>query len=119
VTATLIAIFAGLLFGSAWVGAMGWYLLLTRSYRQVRNLIFIRLGQLLVGIVSIGTLLLLFSFCDAMGITRQSSPYDAALYAYATSSACAMFFAVRAEIRWRKSVGLDHKTLMSKQRNKN
>ena len=98
---------------------MGWYLLLTRSYRQVRNLIFIRLGQLLVGILSIGTLLLLFSFCDAMGIIRQSSPYDAALYAYTISCTCVILFVVRAEIRWRKSVGLDDKALMSKQRNKN
>ncbi len=117
-TATLIATFAGMLLGSAWAGAVGWYLLLTRSYRQVRNLIVIGLGYVLVGTVSIGSLLLLFSFCDVMGIPRQSSSHYAALYAYTISSTCVMFFAVRAETRWRKSVGLDGKTVMSNQRNK-
>ena len=117
-TATLIAAFAGLLFGSAWVGAVGWYLLLTRSYRQERNLIVIGLGYLLVGTVGIGSLLLLFSLCDAMDITRQSSSHYAALYAYTISCTCVMFFVGRSEIRWRKSVGLDDKTLMSNQRNK-
>jgi hypothetical protein len=118
VTATLIATFAGLLFGSAWAGAVGWYLLLTRSYRQVRNLIVIRLGYLLVGTVSIGSLLLLLSLCDVMGIARQSFSLNAALYAYTISCACVAFFVGRSEIRWRKSVGLDHKTLMLNQRSK-
>jgi hypothetical protein len=115
----LIATLAGLLLGSAWAGAVGWYFFLSRSYRRVRNLIVIGLGYLLVGTLGIGSLLLLISFCDLMGITRQSSSHDAALYAYTISCTCVVFFVVRAEIRWRKSIGLDDKTLMSNQRNKN
>ena len=118
VPATLIAAFAGLLFGSAWTAAVGCYLFLTRSYRRVRNPIVIGLGYLLVGTVGIGSLLLLFSLCDVMGIARQSSPRDAALCAYTLSCTCVMFFVVRSEIRWRKSVGLDNKTLILNQRNK-
>jgi hypothetical protein len=118
-TVILIAIFAGLLLGSAWAGAVGWYFFLSRSYRQVRNLIVIGLGYLLIGTLGIGSLLLLFSFCDFMGIARQSFSHYAALYAYAISCACVVFFVGRAELRWRKSVGIDDKTLMSNQRNKN
>jgi hypothetical protein len=114
----LIAIFAGLLLGSAWAGAVGWYFFLSRSYRQVRNLIVIGLGYLLVGTLGIGSLLLLFSFCDFMGVHHRSSSGNAALYAYTISCACVVFFVGRAELRWRKSVGLDDKTLMSNQRNK-
>jgi hypothetical protein len=105
-TVTLIATFAGLLLGSAWAGAVGWYLSLTRSYREVRNLFVIGLGYLLIGTVSIGSMLLLFSFCDIMGLARESFSYNAAVYAYTISCTCVMVFALRAEFRWRKSVGL-------------
>jgi hypothetical protein len=113
-TAGLIAISAGLLLGSAWAATVGGYLLLTRSYRQVRNLIVIGFGYLVVGTVSIGSLLLLFLFCDIMGFVRPSPSYHAALYSYAFSSTCVVFLAGRAESRWRKSVGLDDRTLISK-----
>jgi hypothetical protein len=118
-TAILIATLAGLLLGSACAGAVGWYFLPTRSYRQVRNLIVIGLGYLFIGTVGIGSLLLLISFCDVMGIAGKGSSHYAALYAYTISLTCVAFFAARAEIRWRKSVGLDDKTLMSNQHNKN
>jgi hypothetical protein len=78
----------------------------------------IGLGYLLIGAVSIGSLLLLFSFCSMMGIVRHSSSDNAALGAYAISSACVIIFAVRGELRWRKRVGLDDKTLISNQRTK-
>jgi hypothetical protein len=110
VTDILIATFAGLLFGGAWTATVGCYLLLTRSYRRVRNPIVIGLGYLLVGTVGIGSLLLLLSLCDAMGIARQSSSLYTGLDTYAISSACVMFFVGRSEIRWRKSVGLYDKT---------
>jgi len=64
----------------------------------VRNLIVIGLGYLLVGTVSVGSLLLLISFYDFMGITRQSASHYAALYAYTISCTCVMFFVVRADI---------------------
>jgi len=112
-TAILIATLAGLLLGTAWAGAAGWYLLLTRSYRRVRNLIVIGLGYLLFPALCIGSLLLLFSFCDMVGINHRSSSGSAALYAFAISCASVMFFIVRAESRWRKSVGLDDKSLIS------
>jgi hypothetical protein len=109
-TLTLIATFAGLLFGSIWAGAVGEYLLLTRSYRQNRNLVVIGLGYLLVGTVSIGSLSLLLLFCGTMGIVRHSLPDNAAVCAYAISSACVLLFAGRAELPWRRSVGLYDKT---------
>jgi hypothetical protein len=77
----------------------------------------IGLGYVLVGTVSIGSLLLLFSFCDTVGIVPRSSSGNAALSAYTISCTSVILFTIRAELRWRKSVGLDQ-TLVSKRRRK-
>jgi len=106
---TLIAALAGILLGCALAGAMCWYLLLSRPYRKVNNRIAIRLGQLLA-LVSIGGGLLLLQVLDAQwGIKCHSSPYYAALWAYLFGWICVMFFTLRADLRWQKSVGLDRK----------
>lgn len=74
---------------------------------MARNQFAIRLGQLLVGVLGIGSLLLLSKVWEKIGIVVHSPPRHMSLYAFALSSGCIMFFAVRAEIRWRKSSGLD------------
>ena len=108
-TVTLIATLMGLILGCASVGAVAWCLLLSRSYRKVNNRFVIHLAQLFVVISIGGGLLLIQVFDEHLGIKRHSSPYHAAQFAYAVSAACVMFLAVRAELRWRKSVGLDRK----------
>ena len=115
--AILIATLAGLLLGSGSAGAAGWYFLITRSYRRARNLVVIGLSYILIGALSLGSLFLLFSFCDSMSIARHSPSDHAAKFAYAISYACVVFLVVRAELRWQTAVRLDSKTWMSNRRN--
>lgn len=103
----LIGIIAGLVIGASWSGATAAYLFFTRSSRSARNQYVIRLGQLLVGVFAIGSFLLLTRLWEQIGIVRRGPSYYASLYAFVLSSLCVIFFAVRAEIRWRKSSGLD------------
>jgi hypothetical protein len=98
---------AGFVLGVSWTGAIAVYLFFTRSSRSARNQYVIRLGQLLVGALAIGSFLLLSRLWEQIGLVVHSSPYDMSLYAYVLSSGCVMFFAVRSEIRWRKSSGVD------------
>jgi hypothetical protein len=86
-------------------------LFFTRSSRRARNQYVIRLGQLLVGALAIGSLLLLSRLWEQIGLVLHSSAYYMSLYAFVVSSVCVMFFAVRAEARWRKSSGLDQKSV--------
>lgn len=103
----LIGITAGLVLGMSWSGATAAYLFLTRSSRKARNQYVIRLGQLLVGVFAIGSFLLLTRLWEQIDIVRRSHSYYASLYAFVLSSACVVFLALRAEIRWRKASGLD------------
>ncbi|MGB2668350.1 MAG: hypothetical protein WAK48_30470 [Candidatus Acidiferrum sp.] len=109
-TATLIPFLAGLLLGCAASGTVYLYLLRSRPYRKLNNRVVILLGQLLVLISVGGGLFLLLFICERLEIPRRSTPFYAAIDAYIVCSASVVFLAFRAEIRWRKSVGLDRKT---------
>jgi hypothetical protein len=106
---TLIAALTGLLLGCASAGAMGWYLLLSRSYRKVNNRFAIRLGQLLAVICVGGGLFLLQVLDKQLYIKRHSSPYYVGVGGFLFGCVCIIFFALRADLRWQKSVGLDRK----------
>jgi hypothetical protein len=108
-TLTLIAIFAGLLLGCASAGAVSWYLVLSRSYRAVKNRIAIRLGQLVTLVSICGGLLLIQVFEAHLGIKRHSAPYYAAVWSFLFGFICVMFLALRVDLRWQKSVGLYRK----------
>jgi hypothetical protein len=112
------AILLGLALGSAAGVILGLFLLLTRAARQVRNLAVIGAGYVVIGISAIGSVLLLLAISDRLSIGRHSSQHYAALYAYAISYACGGVLAVRGEIRWRRLVRLDDKSLMSEQNRK-
>jgi len=109
----LIGIVAGLVFGVSWTALVAVYLFYTRSSRMVHNQYVIRLGQLLVGGLAIASFLLLLRQCEQIGLAIHTFPYYVSLYAFVLSSGCVMFFAFRAEIRWRKSSGLDQTTTSS------
>lgn len=109
----LIGMIVGLVFGVLWTALVAAYLFYTRSSRMAHNQYVIRLGQLLVGGLAIGSLFLLLRLCEQIGLVIHTSPYDTSLYAFVLSSGCVMFFAVRAEIRWRKSSGLDQTTTLA------
>jgi hypothetical protein len=107
-TVTLIVILAGFLLGCASAALIGWSMLLLRTYRD--NRIAIRLYQFSV-LISIGGGLLLIQVLEQyLAVKRHSHPYYAAIWAYITGSICATFFARRADIRWKKSIGPDRKT---------
>lgn len=103
----LIGITAGLVLGVSWSGATAAYLFVTRFSRRARNQFVIRLGQLLVGVFAIGSFLLLTRLWEQIGIARRGPSHYASLYAFVLSSLCVIFFAARAETRWRKSSGLN------------
>jgi hypothetical protein len=107
VSIELVCIIAGFVLGVAGTGSIAAYLFFTRVYRGTGNQYAIRLGQLLVGASFIGSFLLLTKVWEQIGILPHSSPYYASLYAFALSSGCVMFLALRAEIRWRKSSSRD------------
>jgi hypothetical protein len=106
----LIGIIAGLVFGVSWTALVAAYLFYTRSSRMAHNQYAIRLGQLLVGRLSIGSFLLLLRLWEQIGLVIHTHPHYMPLYAFVLSSGCVVFFAVGAEIRWRKSSGLDQTT---------
>lgn len=108
-TLTLIAIFAGLLLGCASAGAVSWYLLLSRSYRAVRNRTAIRLGQFVTLVSICGSLLLVQVSETHLGIKRHSAPYYSVIWSFLFGFICLLFFALRADLRWQKSVGLNGK----------
>ena len=116
VNVIVIACLTGLLLGSASSGVLGCYLRFTRSHRQARNPLVLAVGYLLIGIVALGSLLILLWSDERLGIPRRGDAYHAGLGSYAAAGASVAFFVVRAEIRWRKSSGLDAKSLTSSQR---
>jgi len=115
---TLILILLGAALGGLVPSLWAWYFVGTREYRRARNLRIIGLGQVFVIGISLGSLLLMFKAQEWLGIAPYSSQRRAALYAYTASFVCGAFLLGRNEVRWRKSVGLDDKSLMLKQRNK-
>jgi hypothetical protein len=101
---------AGLLFGAAWGGGAAAFLMLTRSYRTANERFRVHLAQIVVLATAFGWLLVLQRFDEFMGITSHSPPRYVAAYACFCGWIGVLFFAVRAERRWRKSVGVDGKT---------
>jgi len=116
---TLILILLGLGLGGLASGLMAWYLVATRPYRRARNPLAIGFGYIVFAGLSVGALLLLIKGAEGLGVDRRASQRDLALYSYAASLACGGLIAVRGEAKWRRSVGLDDKSLMLKQQKKN
>ena len=108
----LTTIVLGMVLGSWASGVCGWFFWSTRSYRRARNMLVIYIAQLVSLVSVVGSVVLLLTVLGRMGVDRTLQG-DAALWAYAASVACGVFLVVLAEIRWRKSVGLDHKNLIS------
>jgi hypothetical protein len=115
---TLILVSFGAGLGGLASGSMAWYLVITRSYRRVRNPLAIGFGYIFSMGSSVGSLLLMIEGLEWLGVPRHSSQRDATVYAYAVGLACGVFIAVRGEARWRRSVGLDDKSLMLKEQKK-
>ena len=102
----LIACVAGLFVGALCYGILGWLLYFTRPYRKARNPFVIGLLYLLFVAIGIGSLLLLRQIDESLGIARRSTFYYPGLCSYVVGLATVAVIAIRAEIRWRKSIGL-------------
>jgi len=83
-------------------------LFFTRSARRVRNAIALGLGYMLVGGSALGSILLLFSMSDHLGVGRRSAEHYSSLYAYTVCYAIVTFLAIRADLKWRKRIGLQN-----------
>lgn len=108
-----LSILLGLVLGSWASGILGWFLVVTRRYRRVRNLFVIGLGYAVIGTSSLGALLLLLRTLEGLGINLHSSQRDAGVLAYAIGYGFILFVAGRSEINWRSSVGLEGEALKS------
>lgn len=116
---TIILIMQSAALGWVVSGLFACYLVATRSWRKAGNRLVIGFGYILFLTSLWGSLLLLIRVMARLDAARQFSPRDAAAYAYAASFACGVFLVLRAEIRWRKSVGLGDARLISRQEKKN
>jgi hypothetical protein len=115
-TLTLIAILFGAGLGGLVPAMWAWYFVGTREYRRAKSLLIFGLGYIFILGTSVGSLLLLTRVLEGIGVGRRSSQRDAAVYAYTASFICGVFLVARGEIRWRRSVGLHDKTLLSTKR---
>jgi pilus assembly protein TadC len=102
----LIACVAGLFVGVVCCGSMGWLLWFTRPYRKARNLFVLGLLCVVFTATAIGSLLLLSQLDKTLGIAPLSTFYYPGLYSYVVGVVSVAIIAIRAESRWRKSIGL-------------
>jgi hypothetical protein len=106
----LILIVGGFALGFGTAGAIGLYMLLTRSYRKARNRVAIHLGQVFVVVSAATGLLLLRELEQSFAVVRHSSAHYSAIYAHVFGLLSAGFLVLRAEFRWRRSSGLSAPT---------
>jgi hypothetical protein len=98
------AAFVGCMLGILAASVSSLFMFLARSARIVRNMLAIGTGYVLIGSSAIGSLILLLSITNRLGIARKSSQREFALYAYTIPYAVISFLTIRAELKWRKSI---------------
>jgi drug/metabolite transporter (DMT)-like permease len=112
------AILLGLGLGVLAACVLALFLVFSRPLRRVRNPLVLGLGYLVVGASGIGSLVALLMICDRFGVGRNDPQHYNALYAHAISYGCGVFGSGWGEVAWRKSVGLDDKSLQAQQNKK-
>ena|SRR5579863_8099879 len=111
-----VAILLGVGLGTACSGLSAWYLVGTREYRRVRNPWVLAFGYVLLPALALGSLLLLIAASRALSFELGSLERRLAVWGYVAGLICVSIPLFRSEARWRKSVGLDDKTLAEKWR---
>jgi hypothetical protein len=99
----LLVISLALMLGSWGSGVWAWYLWYTRAYRRNRNMLVIRSGPFVVGISSLGALLVILNSLERMGVGRHTPQDEAALGVFTASYACVTALAIWREFKWRRS----------------
>jgi uncharacterized membrane protein YedE/YeeE len=102
----LITCAAGLVVGVMAYGTLGWLLWFTRPYRRARNPFVLGLSYFLFLVIGPGSLLLMRRLDESLGIAPRSTFYYPGLYSYVVGLTVVAVIAIRAEFRWRKSIGL-------------
>jgi hypothetical protein len=103
---TLFLTIGGLLLGCAAAGVIGLYMLRSRPGRKARNRLIILLGQVVVVVSVLTSLVILQKLEQLFSVVRHSSAYYSAMYAFVLSLLCGVFLLLRAEFRWRRASGL-------------
>jgi hypothetical protein len=103
---TSIGISLGLIIGTWASGVWFGFFWLTRSYRRVRNRLVIGLGYLVLGLSTLGPLLVFLRSLERMNIRHDTIQAHAATGAYTIGFASMAALTFWSEVRWRKSVGL-------------
>lgn len=103
---TLILILGGLATGCATAGAIGLYMVLSRSYRKARNRLAIHFGQVFAVVTTLTSFVSLQKLEQSFSVVRHSSAYYSAMYAHVLGLLCGAFFVLRAEFLWRRASGL-------------
>jgi hypothetical protein len=107
---SLIATVAGFIVGCSAAGAIGLCVLFSRPYRKENNRFAIHLAQIFVVASICGSLLLIQILDGRLGVEHHSPSYYAFRGAYLIALICAVFFVLKADLRWQKSVGMGKKT---------
>jgi len=103
---TIVAALAGFLTGCALASATAFLFVVTRPYRRTLNRFVIFATQLIfVGLVVI-SILLVGKICSFLGIGPHSGGSSAVMAGFLTGLLAGEILIFRAEIEWRKSVGL-------------
>jgi MFS family permease len=100
--ATLLGLFLGLLTGL--VAAT--FFFFARPLRRVHGKLSILLGAVLVGGSAIGSIILLAVIGDRFGVSRRSDQHYVSLYAFTLAFSVLVALTLRADLKWRKSIGL-------------
>lgn len=108
----LILLAVGL--GAITSGLMNWYLVATRPYRKVRNVLAIGFGYVLFIGIPIGSLLVLRRALDAVGVAPHSSEREKAVFGYAIGLVPVVVLGLQGELKWRKAAGLDHASVSAR-----
>ena len=92
--------------GSALSGLMALLFAVTRPYRRALNRLVIFFSQIVFAELAIGSLLLVLRISEGVGLGPHTERLYAAIPAFAITLIAGEILVIRAELSWRKSVGL-------------
>jgi MFS family permease len=101
----LEATLLGLFFGSLTGLVAATFFFFGRPLRQTHGKLSILLAAVLVGGSAIGSTILLAVIGDRFGVGRRSDPHYFSLYAFSLAFGVIAALTLRADLKWRKSIG--------------
>jgi hypothetical protein len=102
----LEAILLGLFFGSLTGLVVATFFFFARPLRRMHGKLSILLGAALMGGSVIGSIILLAVIGDRFGVGPRSDKHYFSLYAFTLAFGVLMALTLRADLKWRKSIGL-------------